>query len=132
MLVAQAAFAAFGDLRAIAVLCEIGEKRFGLPFERAIDERADGNGNDEIGTAAAGLVRLTTGLARFRCELPLETKFDQRRKLRRGLKVDAAAAAAVTAGWAAFGDVLLATPRNDAIAAVPGSDGDRRFVDKLQ
>jgi hypothetical protein len=80
----------------------------------------------------AGLVRLAAGLARFRRELPLETKIDQRRELRRGLQVDAAAASAVSAGRSAFGDIFFTTPCNDTVAAVTGRDGDRSFVDKLQ
>jgi len=48
------------------------------------------------------------------------------------LQIDAAAGTAVAAGRAAFRNVLLATPRNDSVAAVSGRYGDRRFVNELQ
>jgi hypothetical protein len=75
---------------------------------------------------------LAAGVAGFRIELALITKFDERRKLRRRLKIDAAAAAAVAAGRTAFGNVLLSTPCNNSVAAVSGCYGNRRFVNELQ
>ena len=62
VLIAETALAAARDLHAFAVLREIVQKRFGLAFERAIDERADGHANREIRTAAPGFIRLPPAL----------------------------------------------------------------------
>jgi hypothetical protein len=61
------------------------QKRFGFALKSAIYERADRHRNREIGAAASGLVRLSAGLPGLGVELPFIAKFDQRRKLRRGL-----------------------------------------------
>jgi hypothetical protein len=132
MLIAQSALAAACDLHAIALVREIDEKGFRLPFVRAVNERADWDRNRQIGAAAPGFIGLAARFTGLAVELAFKAKFDERRKLRRRLEKDAAAAAAVAARRAAFRNVLFTTPRNDTVAAVSGDYADRCFVNELQ
>jgi hypothetical protein len=83
-------------------------------------------------TAAAGFVRRSARFARFGRKDAPKPKLDQRRKLRRRLEVDASAVAAVAAGGTALGNVFLAPPGDDAVAAVPGGNRDLYLVNELQ
>jgi hypothetical protein len=83
-------------------------------------------------TAAAGFVRRSARFARLGREGTPKAKLDQRRKLGRRFEVDAAAVAAVAAGRTALGDVFLAPPGDDAVAAVPGGNRDLYLVNELQ
>jgi hypothetical protein len=132
MLIAQSAFAAARNLHAFTRMCEIVQKGFGFALEGAVDKRADRHRNRQIRAAAPGFVRLSAGLAGLGAELPLITKLDQRRKLRCRLNVDASAVTTVAAGRTAFGNIFLATPCDNTVAAVSGCYGDRRFVNELQ
>ena len=115
-----------------AGLGEIGEKCFGSAFERAIDQRADRHRDrSRSSPLRPDLFEVPPGLAGFGRKAAPETKLDQRRELGRRFEIDAAAVAAVAAGRTALGNVLLATPRHDAVAAVAGGHRDRRFVDEL-
>jgi hypothetical protein len=62
----------------------------------------------------------------------LEPEIDQRRDPRVGLERDIAALAAVAPGRSALGDVLLPSPRDNAVPTLSGGDGYRDFVDKLR
>ncbi len=131
MLVAEAALPAARDEHALAGLREIGEERLALRLGAFVDERSDGHGDDEVLAGAPRLVRGSPGLARFGGELALETKFYERVQFGIGEEIEAAAVPAVTAGGAALGNVFLAAPRDDAVAAAAGGDFDSGFVDKL-
>ena len=136
MLVALAAAAAFGDAHAFVRRAQVGEqprvpaRAFGID-RGARHERADGDADDELLAGRTGLVVLAAAFARFRAELFLEAKVDQRAELGIGDQHDVAAAPAVAARRTAFGHVLLAPPRDDAVAAVAGGHVDDRFVDEL-
>ena len=71
------------------------------------------------------------GFAGFGCKVAPKAKLDQRREFRVGFEIDVAAVAAVAAGGAALRNVLLAAPRDDAVAAVAGSDRYLGLVDEL-
>jgi hypothetical protein len=119
-------------LHAFADSREVDEKGFGFTFECAVDERTDWYWNRQIGAAASGLIRLAARFTGLAAELALKAKFDQRRKCRCGLQIDASPAAAIAACRAALWNVLLTTPCNDAVAAVSGDYVDRCFVNELQ
>jgi hypothetical protein len=57
--------------------------------------------------------------------------FDQRIEIAIGLRVDAAAAAAIAAARPAAWDVLFTPERGDAVAALAGVHFDGRFVYEL-
>ena len=98
----------------------------------AVDDRADGNGNDQVFAAARpDLFEVPPGLAALGREVPLEAEFDAGSKVGWPPNRLVAAVAAVASGGAAFGDVLFAPPRHQAVAAVAGRHVDGRFVDEL-
>jgi hypothetical protein len=78
MLIAQSALAAACNLHAIALVREIDEKGFGLPFVRAVDERADRHRNRQIGAAAPGFIGLAARFTGLAIELAFKAKFNQR------------------------------------------------------
>src|SRR5271165_6508005 len=132
MLVSQAPASAFGDPHAFAAPAQIGQQPFAAVVLDAVDEGSDRHGHDQVLGAAPGLVRSRARLAGLGREVLLEAKLDQRAQLRDGFEDDVAAAPPVAAGRTAFGDVLLAPPGHDAVAAAAAADRDRRFVYKLQ
>ncbi len=136
MLIALTAAPAFGDAHAFVRRAQVGEQprvaaRAFWVDRDARDERADGDAHDELFARRTGLVVLAAAFARFRAELFLETKVDQRAELGIGDEHDVPAAPAVTAGGAAFRHVLLAPPCDDAVAAVAGGHVDDGLVDEL-
>src|SRR6202011_1169457 len=125
VLIALTAAPAFGDAHALVRRAQVGEqprvpaRAFGVD-RGARDERADGHADDELLAGRTGFVVLAAAFARFRAELFLEAEVDQRAELGIRDQHDVAAAPAVAAGRPAFGHVLLAPPRDDAVAAVAG------------
>ena len=136
VLVAEPAAAAFGDERALHRLAHIGEeplgtdRAFGID-RRAVDERPDRHGDDQIVAGLARLVVLRTGVTGIGAENFLEAEIDERSDVGGRFEKHVAAAAAVAAGRTAFGHVFLTPPRVVAVAAVAGFVRDRCFVDKL-
>src|SRR5581483_5908897 len=131
MLVAQTAAAPFGHEHALSGRAQVGQKRFLFAFDRTVHERAGRNRNHQIRPAAPRLVRRAAALAGFGCETALVTELDQRRKLGRRFEIDAAAVSAVAARGTALGNVLLAPPSDEAVAAVSRGRADGGFVDEL-
>src|SRR5579884_1312624 len=131
MLVAKAPAAALSDQNALARPAEVGEKPFRFAFGRAVDERSDGHGDDEVLAAAPGFVRRAARLAGVAREMTFEAELDEGRELRRRFEVDGAAVPAVAACGAALGDVLFTPPRDQAVTAVAGRDRDCGLVYEL-
>jgi hypothetical protein len=135
MLIAEATLAAPCDDQTLAGNREVGDppdaRCPGLAFI-LIDDRSDGDADDQIGAGLAGLVGCSAGSAGFGREVLLEAEIDQRRKAGVSLEGDVAALAAVPAGGAALGDVLLSPPRDNSVPALSGGDGYRDFINKLR
>ena len=126
--VAQAPATALRDLRALAVVGEVGEA---LAAVGVGHHRAHRHAQHDVLAALAVLVGTAAVLAALRAEQPRVAILDQRVDVAVGDDEDAAAAPAVAAVRAAARDVLLAPERHRAVAAVAGVHLDHRFVDEL-
>jgi hypothetical protein len=135
MLIAQTTLAASRDDETLAGDREIGDapdaRCSGLAFI-LIDDRSDGDADDQIGAGLAGLVGRSARSPGLGREVLLEAEIDQRRKPGVCLEGDVAALAAVPARGAAFRDVLLSPPRDNSVPALSGGDGYRDFINKLR
>jgi hypothetical protein len=127
MQVAEAALAALGEQRALAVRGEVGEQHAVL----VADQRADRHAQLDIRAAAPVLVGAAPDVAVGGAMDAREAVVDQRIDVAVGHRPDAAAAPAVAARGAAARHELLAPERGAAVAALAGVHLDFRFVDEF-
>ena len=92
--------------------------------------RAHGNTRHRIGPVFTRLVFAAARLPVARKQVRPVLEVEQRVHAFVGHKHHVAAVAAVATGGAAFGDVRLATPRHDAVAAIAGPRLQDDLVDK--
>ncbi len=121
MQIAQAALAALGEQRRLAVRGEIGDQFAGL---RVGDHGAHRHAQDDVVGAASVLIGAAAVLAALGAMDAREAVVDQRVDVAVGDRIDAAAAAAVAAVGAAARHIFLAAKRDRAVAAVAGDDLD--------
>jgi hypothetical protein len=126
--VAETALAATRDLRACAVVVEVGDD---FAARQIGDRRADGHPQFPIFTAASVAIGTATIGATVGLEYPRIAKIDQGVQVAVGDRPDAAAATTVAAIRAAERNEFLAPERGRAISAVAGDDFYLRFVKKL-
>ena len=115
MQVPEAAFAALGEERAVAVALEVGDQFARLPLA---DDRAHRHAQGDVLGALAVLVAVAAVLAVLGAVLPREAEVDQRVDVAVRDGPDAAAAPAVAAARAAARDELLPAERGNAVAAL--------------
>ena len=115
-----------GGQVAVAAGGEIGEHVAVL----VAHDRADRDGHDEVVAVAAVAFLAASVAAVAGAPVGMVDEGEQRGEVRRGLEVDAAAAAAVAAVGAALGDVRLPAERDRAGAAVAAFYVDLRLVDE--
>jgi len=135
VLVAEASLAAAGDDEPLAGYRQVGDAAQTWSLRLAfifIDDRPDRDADDEVGAGFSRFIRAAARAPGLGREVLLEAEIDQGREPRIGLERDVAALAAIAAGRAALGDVLLAAPRDNTIPALSGGDGYRDFVNKLR
>jgi hypothetical protein len=127
MQVAEAALAALGEQRALAVLREVGEQ----PAVLVLDQRAHRHAQHDVLAAAPVLVGAAADVAVLGAVDAREAVVDQGVDVAVGDRPDAAAAAAVAARGAAARHEFLAPERGAAVAALAGMHLDFRFVDEF-
>ena len=128
MQVAESAFAAFREQRALAVRGKVRDLRAVLGF---LHQGADRNAQQHVVGAAAVLVRAAALLAVLGAVDAREAIVDQRVDVAVGNRPDAAAAPAVAARGPATRHEFLAPERGAAVPALAGVDFDFRFVDEF-
>jgi hypothetical protein len=127
MLIAAAPFAALRYENALAGLVEVGDGCAGL---RVIDERADGDLQDRVRAGMAAAIRAFAVASAIAAKFAIVTVAQQRVVVRIRFYKNAAAVAAIAAGRAAPGDVLLAAEGHATVAAVACLDQNFGFVYK--
>jgi hypothetical protein len=127
MLIAAAAFAALGNQHTLSGHRQVSDRFAGL---FVVSERADGNEQVHVRPGMTATIGAFAVPAAIGFEFAIVAVAQQRVVVGIRLQINAAAMAAVTAGWAAAGDELLASKRNAAIAAVAGLYQYFCFVNK--
>jgi hypothetical protein len=135
MLVPETPLASASDDEPLAGDREVGDapdaRGVGLAFI-FIDDRPDGDSDDQIGPSLPRFVRCAARVAGLGRKVFPEAEIDQGREPGIGLEGDVAPFPPIAAGRPPFGDVLLAAPRDDAVPTLSGGDGYRDFVNKLR
>jgi len=117
ILIAAPAASALCDQHALSSDGEVGEGFTGLSI---VSERADGNLQDHVATGVAGAVRAFAVSAAIGFEFAIVAVAQKRVVVGIRFEIDAAAVAAVAAGWAAARNVFFAAKRNATVAAIAG------------
>jgi len=126
--IAQTAAAAFGQNRLLTIEGQIRNQRATLGIR---DHRADRHSQNDVFGGCPVSIRT---LAVLTTTCPVDSGVaivNQRIDIAIRHRDDRTAAATITPARATFGNELLATKCNDAIAAVPGMDFDGGFINKF-
>src|SRR5215470_17252171 len=127
MLIASTTTAAVRNQHALSGRCQVGNRLTSLLVKR---QRADRHLQEHV------FARVARAIGAFSVSAPRGPKFaivavtQQRVVVRIGFEKDAAAVAAVASGGPAARNILLASERHAAIAAVARFHENLRFIDK--
>ena len=127
MSVAVAASPSGSDLYALLRFGEIVKYLAGCII---VDDRAEGNRDFQVFTAAAAFVAALPMLSPSGAKDVVEPEFQECVLLGIGDKVDVAAVTAVASAWPSARHKFFAAECNTAMAAVAGLDGDFRLVNE--
>ena len=116
-----------GVLGAVTGSGEVSDRFAGLALEY---EGADGHSQDHVRAGLSGAVRTFAVAAAVGLEFAVVAIAQECVVVRIGFEVDAAAAAAVAAGWAAAWNVFFAAERDAAVTTVAGLHEYFGFVNK--
>src|SRR5882724_5842209 len=127
MLIAASAFAALRHQDTLAGLVEVGDGFAGL---RVVDKGADGDLKNGVGTGMAAAIGAFAVASAIAAKFAIVAVTQQGIVVRIRFNENAAAMAAIAAGGAAPGYILLAAEGYATVAAVAGFDQNLGFVYK--